>query len=383
MDTRMYNYLKGYRFFAQVADGIEDLAAREISALGAFDVKTVFRGLYFNTDKAGLYRINYLSRTITRVLAPLMSFDCHDTKYLYKMARSIPWPELFGVDKTFMVNSNVSNSRITHSQYAALVLKDAIVDTFNEWCTSRPNVERIKPDVVFNLHIHDNHAVIYLDASGGSLHRRGYRRNSTDAPMQETLAASIILLSGWDGLNPLYDPMCGSGTILCEALMHHCRIPAGYLRKTFGFEYLPDFDSGLWDTVRRQADREMRRLPQGLISGSDSSSEAIASARANASRLPGGRDIVLTKKRFQDIPGLTSMTIVTNPPYGLRLSRNQDMKAFMKEFGDFLKQRCTGSIAYVYFGDRSLLKSVGLRTSWKHPLKNGPLDGRLAAYELY
>lgn len=201
--------------------------------------------------------------------------------------------------------------------------------------------------------------------------------------MQETLAASIILLSGWDGLNPLYDPMCGSGTLLCEALMHHCRIPAGYLRKAFGFEHLPDFDPGIWRMVRQQADREIRPLPEGLISGSDSSGEAIASARANASRLPGGRGITLKKKRFQDIPGLPSMTIVTNPPYGLRLSRNQDMKVFMKELGDFLKQRCTGSKAFVYFGDRSLLKSVGLRTSWKRPLRNGPLDGRLVAYELY
>jgi len=175
MNFRMYNYLKSYRFFAQVADGIEDLGMQEITALGASDVKPTFRGLYFNADKAVLYRINYMSRMITRVLAPLISFDCHDTRYLYKMARCIPWPELFGLDKTFMVNSNVSHSKITHSQYAALVLKDAIVDTFNEWCTRRPDVERINPDVIFNLHIYSNKATIYLDTSGGSLHRRGYR----------------------------------------------------------------------------------------------------------------------------------------------------------------------------------------------------------------
>ncbi len=383
MDTRMYDYLKGYRFFAQVADGIEDLGAQEIASLGTSEVKTTFRGLYFNADKAGLYRVNYLSRIITRVLAPLISFDCHDTKYLYKMARCVPWPEIFGLDKTFMVNSNVSHSRITHSQYAALVLKDAIVDTFNEWCTRRPNVERIKPDVVFNLHIANNKATIYLDTSGGSLHRRGYRKHAMDAPMQETLAAAIIRLSGWQGETPLYDPMCGSGTLLCEALMRYCRVPAGYLRTAFGFEFLPDFDRGLWTRIRKQADREIRELPPGLISGSDSSGESVAAARVNSGRLPGGRNIVLHKKRFQDIPGLRNTTIVTNPPYGIRLSRKQDMAAFMKEFGDFLKKKCTGSKAYIYFGDRGLIKSVGLHTSWKRALKNGPLDGRLVEYELY
>lgn len=383
MDTRMYNYLKGYRFFAQAADGIEDLGEQEITSLGARDVKPTFRGLYFSADKAALYRINYMSRMLTRVLAPLISFDCHDTKYLYKMARCIPWPDLFGLDKTFMVNSNVSHSKITHSQYAALVLKDAIVDTFNEWCTRRPDVERIKPDVVFNLHIYNNKATIYLDTSGGSLHRRGYRKQAMDAPMQETLAASIVFLSGWNGETPLYDPMCGSGTLLCEALMHYCRVPAGYLRATFGFEYLPDFDRALWTSVRDQADRDIRELPEGLISGSDSSIEAVASARANSGRLPGGKNIALAKKRFQDIGGLESATIITNPPYGIRLSRKQDMAFFMKEFGDFLKQKCTGSRAYVYFGDRSLIKSVGLHTSWKRPLKNGPLDGRLVKYEMY
>ena len=383
MNFRMYNYLKSYRFFAQVADGIEDLGMQEITALGASDVKPTFRGLYFNADKAVLYRINYMSRMITRVLAPLISFDCHDTRYLYKMARCIPWPELFGLDKTFMVNSNVSHSKITHSQYAALVLKDAIVDTFNEWCTRRPDVERINPDVIFNLHIYSNKATIYLDTSGGSLHRRGYRRHAVDAPMQETLAASIVYLSGWNGETPLYDPMCGSGTLLCEALMHYCRVPAGYLRPAFGFEYLPDFDRDVLAGVKEQADRGIRDLPQGLISGSDSSGEAVASARSNSCRLPGGKNIAYAKKRFQDIERIESSTIITNPPYGIRLSRKQDMGAFMKELGDFLKKKCTGSKAYVYFGDRGLIKSVGLRTSWKRPLKNGPLDGRLAKYEMY
>lgn len=379
----MFSYQKNYRFFAQISDGVEDLGAEELTSLGASEVKSTFRGIYFSADKEALYRITYTSRLVTHVLAPLVSFDCHSTKYLYKMARQIPWSEIFSLDKTFMVSANVSHSKIRHSQYAALVLKDAIVDGFREWFTARPNVERIRPDVIFNLHIFNNKATIYLDLSGGSLHRRGYRKESVDAPMQETLAASIINLSGWDGQTPLYDPMCGSGTLLCEAYMRYCRIPAGYLRDSFGFKHLPDFDPRVWNSVRAEADRNIRTMPGGLISGSDSSQQAVASARANAGRLPGGKRIGLKTRRYQDIGGLRDSTIICNPPYGIRMSRDHDMGLFMKEFGDFLKKHCQGSAAYVYFGDRGLIKSVGLHPSWKRPLKNGPLDGRLVKYELY
>ncbi len=379
----MFSYLKNNRFFAQISDGIEDLGIEELTELGAQDVQPTFRGLYFTADKATLYRINYSSRLVTRVLAPLITFDCHSTKYLYKMGRCIPWNELFGLDETFMVMSNVSHSKIRHSQYAALILKDAIVDTFSEWFTRRPDVERIKPDVVFNLHIFNNKATIYLDTSGGSLHRRGYRKESVDAPMQETLAASIIRLSGWDGSKPLYDPMCGSGTLLCEALMHYCRIPSGYLRKSFGFEYLPDFERPLWDKIRKQEDGKIRNLPDRLITGSDSSSLAVAAAKSNAGRLRGGDRVILKTLMYQDIKRLEGVTIICNPPYGIRMSRQNDIKSFIREFGDFLKNSCRGSDAYLYFGDRSLIKSVGLHPSWKRPLKNGPLDGRLVKYEMY
>lgn len=379
----MFGYQKNYRFFAQISEGLEDLGVDELTSLGASDVKAAFRGIYFSADKTALYRINYTSRLITHVLAPLISFDCHSTKYLYKTARTIPWTEIFGLDKTFMVSANVSHSKIRHSQYAALVLKDAIVDGFRDRFDDRPNVERIKPDVVFNLHLFNNRATISLDLSGGSLHRRGYRKESTDAPMQETLAASIVLLSGWDGLTPLYDPMCGSGTLLCEAFMHYCRIPAGYLRGSFGFEFLPDFDPRIWRKIKTGADRNMRTMPEGLIRGSDSSPQVIAAASANASRLPGGKRIGLKTMRYQDIKKLENTAVVCNPPYGIRMSRDHDMGLFMKEFGDFLKQRCRGSTAYIYFGDRGLIKSVGLHPSWKHALKNGPLDGRLVKLELY
>ena len=379
----MYNYQMNNRFFAQIADGMEEMGIEELTRLGAEEVKPTFRGLYFTADKKALYRINYTARIISRVLAPLITFDCHSTNYLYKTARTIPWTALFPLDNTFVVSATVSNSKIRHSQYAGLVLKDAIVDSFRERYNERPNVERINADICFNLHISHNKATIYLDTSGGSLHRRGYRQGAVEAPMQETLAAAIIRLSGWEGQTPLYDPMCGSGTLLFEALMHYCRIPSAYFRESFGFRFMPDFDELIWDSIKREADGNMRPLTKGLIAGSDSSSQAIEAARTNSRNLPSGRNVRLSKCKFQEIESIRGTTIICNPPYGLRMKNSQDMGAFMKEFGDFLKQRCTGSTAYVYFGNRDLIKKVGLRSAWKKPLKNGPLDGRLVKYELY
>lgn len=379
----IYNYQQSNRFFAQIADGMDELGMDELTVLGARDVRPTFRGLYFSADHEALYRINYSSRIISRVLAPLLTFDCHSTDYLYKTARSIPWTELFSLQDSFVISANVSNSIIRHSQYAALVLKDAIVDSFRDRYEDRPSVDRINADICFNLHIASNRATIYLDTSGGSLHRRGYRQEAVDAPMQETLAAAIIHLSGWDGSTPLYDPMCGSGTLLLEGLMHHCRIPAGYYRSSFGFRFMPDFDGHTWEKVKQDADKCIRLLPKGLIAGSDVSSAAVEMARMNSRNLPSGRNIRFTHRRYQDIELLKDTTIVCNPPYGLRMKNSQDMGSFMKEFGDFLKQRCTGSAAYIYFGNRELIKKLGLRSAWKKPLKNGQLDGRLVKYELY
>jgi len=379
----VYNYQKYHRYFAQAAEGLEELANEELSELGAEDIKPAFRGVYFSADNEALYRINYTTRIISRVLAPLITFDCHSTNYLYKTARTLPWTDLFSLGNTFVISATVSNSRIRHSQYAALVLKDAIVDTFRDKYDARPSVERIDPDICFNLHIAENKATIYLDTSGGSLHRRGYRKEAVDAPMQETLAAAIIRLSGWNGETPLYDPMCGSGTLLFEALMHYCAIPSAYFREAFGFFFLPEFDENLWNRIKQEVDSRMRPLKKGLIAGSDSSPQAIQMARLNSRSLPSGEKVGLSVKKFQDIEFIHDATIVCNPPYGLRMKNREDMGSFMKEFGDFLKQRCAGSTAYIYFGNRELIKKIGLRTAWKKPLKNGQLDGRLVKFELY
>jgi putative N6-adenine-specific DNA methylase len=381
MDEFVYQHSE--RYFAQVAGGMEEMAADELCRLGAEEPSLAYRGLYFNAGKAALYRINYQSRLINRVLAPLFIFKCHSAKYLYIQASKISWPALFTPENTFAVFASVSHSHIRHSKYAAQKLKDAIVDTFRRQTGKRPDVERHTPDVWINLYIINNRATISLDTSGGSLHRRGYRVKSVEAPMQETLAAAILLLSEWTGDTPLHDPMCGSGTLLAEALMICSQTPAAFFRKQFGFEYLPDFDPSLWGRIRKEAERQQKICPQGLISGSDHSSAAVKASRQNLSILPGGERIGIQAADFEDVTLNDNTTIVCNPPYGLRMGNRSNTIELYKRFGDYLKQRCKGCRAFIYFGDRSLLSGIGLKPSWKKPLVNGALDGRLAKFEIY
>lgn len=381
-ETR-FAYQKNNRFFATITEGLENEGAKELAALGARDTEPVYRGIHFTAEQTRLYEIVYQTRLASRILAPLISFDCHSPKYLYKTARTIPWEILLKKTGSFMISATVANSTIKHSQYAALCLKDALVDHFRDEFGSRPDVDKLNPDLFLNLHIDNNRAVISIDVSGGALHRRGYRQSTVAAPMQETLAAAIIRLSGWHGEGPLVDPMCGSGTLLCEALMSACKIPAGYLRKRFGFESMPDFNRQAWHDIRREIDRGIKDLPANLIRGSDIAKEAATACRNNLNLLPNGKDVVVKKHSFQDSEPIENATILCNPPYGIRIGDHERTAALMKEFGSFLKHKCRGSKAYLYFGNREMLKLIGLKTSQRIPLKNGGLDGVLAKYEMY
>jgi len=224
---------------------------------------------------------------------------------------------------------------------------------------------------------------ISIDTSGGSLHRRGYRSRSIDAPMQETVAAAMVHMSGWDGRVPLTDPMCGAGTLVIEAAMAYCRIPAGYLRTAFGFKQLPDYDPQVWQRVREADQARIRPLPDGLIGASDIDSQAVASTRANCKAIPNARRINVLRKDFSHIEGLRNQVILCNPPYGIRMQSKEPIAEFYRRLGDFLKQRCNGSTAYLYFGNREMIKHIGLKPSWKKPLRNGGLDGRVVKYEMY
>jgi putative N6-adenine-specific DNA methylase len=380
----LYAYQKTKQYFAQIPGGVEAIAMEELARLGAEKITPGFRGAYFSADRPVLYRINYQARLITRVLAPLISFPCRDRDDLYRVGNAIDWMRFFSVDQTFGIFSNVSgNQNITHTNFASLCLKDAIVDQFRGKCGRRPDVDKAEPDFWLNLHIEKTHGVISIDTSGGSLHRRGYRIETVAAPMQEILAAAIVELSGWQGEKPIYDPMCGSGTLVCEAMMRACRIPSGYLKKNFGFFFLPDFDRNLWERVKQAADEGIRSMPPGLAAGSDIDRIAVKAARKNCDMLPGGKDIAITLNDFREIQNLENRVILCNPPYGIRLQQEEGLETFYKELGDFLKQRCNGSSAYVFFGNRELLKSIGLKSSWKIPMKNAGLDGRIARFDMY
>ena len=216
----MFEYQKTRRYFAQTAGGFEELAAAELRDLGASGVESGFRGIHFTAEPAVMYRINYEARLLSRVLAPLVSFRCRSREDLYRAGRAVNWSAFFSLEETFGIFANVSgNDGIRHSKFAALCLKDAVADDFRSRTGRRPDVDPLSPSVWLNLFIEKERATISLDTSGGSLHRRGYRRETVEAPMQETLAAAMVALSGWKGERPLHDPMCGSGTLLCEAMM--------------------------------------------------------------------------------------------------------------------------------------------------------------------
>ena len=378
----MYDYQNKNRYFALVAEDLKDLAQKEIETLGAEDIKPVYRGLYFNASPEVLYTINFHSRLINRVLAPLISFKCHSDRYLYKMASQIKWEDFLTPDETLAVFATVNHSAIRHSKFAALRVKDAIVDYFRSKTSQRPSINTLEPNLWINLYINNNEATISLDTSGGSLHRRGYREKTVPAPMIETLASAIIKHSNWSGEKSLYDPFCGSGTFLCEAYLQASHTPTGIFRKNFGFKKLPDFNLSLWKKVKEKGLSNIKPINLNLIKGSDISSEATTATKHNLSKL-FLKEWAIIKSNIFDLEKIKNQTIICNPPYGKRMGTNIDLNQFYKELGDFLKKKCQGSEAYIYFGNRDYIKKIGLKPSWKKPLTNGGLDGRLVKYELY
>ncbi len=376
---RKFEYQDKGSYFAIAAGSLERHAAAELGELGAQVVREVPRGVYFSCNQETLYRVLYTSRLIQRVLAPLASFACEDEKVLYRQARAlIDWTALFPVDKSFGIQANVSSAKIRHSLYAGQVLKDAICDSFRDKTGQRPDFSTRQAPVNFNLHIHADKATLALDLTGISMHKRGYRKAAGAAPLQETLAAAMIRLSGWDGGRKLLDPMCGSGTILAEALMHFCRIPAAFLRQDSGYQFLPDHAPDLFKQVKATADADIGQLPEGLICGSDMHARNVQTARENLSLLPEGDKVELSAARFQDLERAPGRCVITNPPYGVRLEDSSSTERLYNELGDFLKQKCPDSESYLLCGDKNLVPQLRLRAHWKKNLKNADLEVVLA-----
>jgi len=380
----MFEYRKYGRFFVQCARGLEDLLADEVCELGASASRARVRGVEFRADPRALYAVVLGSRLAGRVLAPLLTFDCHSDRYLYSTARKVDWDAFLSPQRTFAIVANVARSKIDHSQFAAQRLKDAIVDHFRESCGERPSVDRHEPDVWLNLHINQDRAVISLDVSGGALHRRGYRLESVDAPLQETLAAAVLRLSGWRGEGPLVDFMCGSGTFLAEAWLMLSHIPPGWrMADKAPLSCMPDFDAALWRQVVTKAQDAHREADPRLLIGSDLDQIAVKASRTNLASLPDGDLIRITTRDFREVDVPEGATIVVNPPYGVRLRAREEIGALYKDLGDHLKRNCRGAKAWVLCGDVELVKRVGLRPKRRIPFWNGGLECRLIELDLY
>jgi putative N6-adenine-specific DNA methylase len=307
---------------------------------------------------ATCYRANLWLRTANRILQPLAEFFCETPQHLYDGVRSIDWRRFLTPEMTIAVDCKVRDSGITHSGYAALKTKDAIVDCIRDHYGRRPSVDTLDPGLRINIHILRNNCTVSLDTSGVSLDKRGYRLDTGEAPLRETLAAALLELSGWDGTTPLVDPMCGAGTIAIEAALKATRRPPGLIRNQFGFQRWPDFDSALWRKIVDAAEGQILETLPAPILGYDISARAIENAKKNGRRAGVGNMVAFAKGNISDLtpPGPPGI-IVFNPPYGARLDEEESLKPLYKKIGDVLKQRCKGYTAYLFTGNAELGKS--------------------------
>jgi putative N6-adenine-specific DNA methylase len=371
-------------FFATTAKGVEELLAGELAALGIEGAALDRGGVHFSGAMEACYRANLWLRTASRVLMTLAVFPCDSPRSLYDGVRSIPWADFLTPDMTIAVDSNLRDSAMTHSGFVALKTKDAIVDTIRDRFGRRPDVDTRDPDLRVNVHLVKNLCTVSLDTSGTPLDRRGYRLERNEAPLRETLAAALVMLSGWDGKSPLADPMCGSGTIPIEAALRAAGLAPGLLRACFGFQRWPAFDSALWQRLVTEArGSALDSLPAQVL-GCDRSARALAVARQNSGRAGVEAMITLAQRDLSDFsPPPGAGTLLFNPPYGKRLGEEEELKPLYRLIGDVMKKRCTGYTAYLFTGSADLAKCVGLRASRRIVLFNGPIECRLLRYELY
>ena len=380
------------RFFATAAKGTESLVEKELAAIGARHIRPTVGGVHFEGGLETLYRANLWLRTANRMLMPIAEFACPTPQALYENVRNVRWRDWMTVDTTFAVDCNCRDSQISHSHYAALKIKDAIVDQFRDAIGRRPNVDRRQPMLRVNAHIVKDRCVLSLDASGDRLHRRGYRRQASDAPLRETLAAAIVGLVDWDSEGMFIDPMCGSGTIVIEATLKAMNYAPGLLRcgthvserDGFGFQRWRNFDRKLWTRLTDEARDGIREKIPGRLLGYDISRPAIHIASEN-SKLAGLERHVrfMRGDALKLSPRGNRGVIVCNLPYGERTGEVEALRSLYSGFGNVLKQRCSGYTAYLFTGNLKLAKWIGLRTAKRFTLYNGPIECRLLKYELF
>ena len=371
-----------FKMLAKTFYGFESLLESELKTLGAQDVVKGNRVVHFMGDKGFMYKANLCLRTALKILMPIHDCTLNNEEDLYQAAYDFPWKDYFSADETIAIDSVVFGDNFTHSLYVSQKIKDAIVDRIRADGGQRPSVDLNHPDVRINVHIDRNHCTFSLDSSGASLHHRGYRTATNIAPLNEVLAAGLIQLSGWDQRTDLLDPMCGSGTILIEAAMLSCKIPANINRKEFAFEKWKDWDEDLYLTIEEAQLNKIQGLA-GSVSGFDKSPSAVAKAVDNVRNANLEAFVSIEKDNFfftqkeEDTP----LHLITNPPYGQRLEG--DINLLYQQFGDTLKQHYTNTQAWMITSNFEAMKHVGLRPSRKIKLFNGKLEARLLHYNIY
>ena len=371
-----------FKMVAKTFYGFEELLAKELLQLGAQEIKPGNRMVSFLGDLGFMYKANLCLRTALKILKPIHTARVQNEEELYQLFYDFPWEEYLDVDSKFVIDSVVTGTLFTHSQYASQKAKDGLVDQFRDKHNERPSVDLNRPDLRINLHIQDDFCTISLDSSGASLHHRGYRTLTNIAPLNEVLAAGLIQLSGWKGNSDFLDPMCGSGTILIEAAMLACNIPANINRKTFAFEKWIDWDADLFEKIQSSQLKKVKN-PSIQIKGSDKAPSAIEKATINIENANLSEFIILEKKDFFQVEKETKgpLHLLTNPPYGERL--DGDMNALYQGIGDSFKQSFPNTHAWIISSNMEAIKCVGLRPSRKIKLFNGKLESRLLYYPIY
>ena len=371
-----------FRMIAKTLYGFESILAKELLDLGAMDIKEGNRMVSFVGDLGFMYKANLCLRTAIKILKPYESFKANSEQELYDNIKRLPWEKFLAEDGSLAIDSAVHSDIFTHSQYVALKSKDAIVDRFREKFGKRPDVDLDFPDLRINIHIENNFCNVSFDSSGDSLHKRGYRTATNIAPINEVLAAGMLLMSGWDGQCDFLDPMCGSGTIPIEAAMIACNIPPNLNRKEFAFEKWSDWDEELYEKIEESVLKKVRDF-HFKIKGYDKAPSAVMKAKDNVKNANLADFIEIQQKSFfeseKENEGYLHMLF--NPPYGERLEI--DIEDFYGKIGDTLKQNYPGTHAWFIATNFDAIKSVGLRASRKIKLYNGPLEGRLLKYVLY
>ena len=401
-----YSLFPTQNLLAKTMSGLEEILAQELRDLGASEIRVLQRAVSFNGDKQLMYKANLWCRTALRILKPINTFTVKNEDDLYKQVFDIKWEDYIDLQNTFAIDTVITDSPFTNSLYISQKTKDAIVDRFYFYQSKRPSVDIRNPDLRINLHINNLDCTLSLDSSGVSLHKRGYRQKAGLAPINEVLAAGLIMLSGWKMDCDFIDPMCGSGTFLIEAAMIANNIPTAFYRKEFGFQKWKDYDSVLWNQLLEDSLKEQKEFEFKIL-GFDISDDAVSNAEENIRFARLHKDIAIHCSAFADFdkqrlissgqitahnsqlptpdsgrPTPNYGLIIMNPPYGERL-KEEDIIGLYKSIGDTLKNKCSGFTAWIISSDLEAIKFIGLKPSRKIKIYNGPLECRFLKFEVY